>query len=147
MIEKLFVFTKAQISCGVGGIIDYITMILCTELLGIHYTISIVIGGTIGAFINFSINKSWAFQSKADSYKYSYRSQLIRFTLVALNSIALKSAGTYYFTTVHHIDYEFSRIITDLIVSLAINYTLQRKWVFKKERTSLKAEKTYVSGR
>ena len=51
MIEKLFVFTKAQISCGVGGIVDYITMILCTELLGIHYTISIAIGGIIGAFI------------------------------------------------------------------------------------------------
>ena len=132
MIEKLFVFTKAQISCGVGGIVDYI---------------SIAIGGIIGAFINFSINKSWAFQSKADSYKYSYKSQLIRFSLVALNSIALKSAGTYYFTTVHHIDYEFSRIITDLIVSLAINYTLQRKWVFKKERTRLKTEKTYASRR
>lgn len=134
MIEKLFMFTKAQVSCGIGGVVDYIVMILCTELLGIHYTISIAIGGIIGAFINFSLNKSWAFQSKDNNYKHSYGNQLLRFAIVALNSILLKAAGTYCITTYLHIGYKFSRIITDLIVSLGINYTLQRNWVFKKER-------------
>lgn len=135
MIEKLFMFTKAQVSCGIGGVVDYIVMILCTELLGIHYTISIAIGGIIGAFINFSLNKSWAFQSKDNNYKHSYGNQLLRFAIVALNSILLKAAGTYCITTYLHIGYKFSRIITDLIVSLGINYTLQRNWVFKKERS------------
>lgn len=132
MIEKLFVFTKAQISSGIGGIVDYIIMILCTELLGVHYTASIAIGGIVGAFINFSLNKSWTFQSKSCNYKYSYWKQLTRFAFVVINSILLKAGGTYYITTFHHISYEFSRIITDLIVSLGINYTLQHYWVFKK---------------
>jgi len=134
MIEKLFVFTKAQISSGIGGAVDYIVMILCTEFLGVHYTISIAIGGIIGAIVNFSINKTWAFQSKTSQYKYSSWKQLFRFTLVVINSILLKAAGTYYFTTFHKIVYEISRIITDLIVSL-FNYMLQRHWVFRKERS------------
>lgn len=135
MIEKLFMFTKAQVSSGLGGIVDYIIMILCTELLNIHYTISIAIGGIIGAIINFSLNKTWTFQSKTSSYKYSSRRQFSRFVIVVINSIALKAAGTYYFTTFYRIDYEISRIITDLIVSIVFNYTLQRHWVFRKERS------------
>lgn len=135
MIEKLFMFTKAQVSSGIGGIVDYIIMILCTELLNIHYTISIAIGGIIGAIINFSLNKTWAFQSKTSSYKYSSRRQFSRFAIVVINSIALKAAGTYYFTTFYRIDYEISRVITDLIVSIVFNYTLQRHWVFRKERS------------
>jgi len=135
MIEKLFMFTKAQVSSGIGGIVDYIIMILCTELLGIHYTISIAIGGIIGAIINFSLNKTWTFQSKTSSYKYSSRRQFSRFAIVVINSIALKAAGTYYFTTFYRIDYEISRVITDLIVSIVFNYTLQRHWVFRKERS------------
>ncbi|WP_321439210.1 GtrA family protein [uncultured Bacteroides sp.] len=135
MIEKLFMFTKAQVSSGIGGIVDYIIMILCTELLNIHYTISIAIGGIIGAIINFSLNKTWTFQSKTSSYKYSSRRQFSRFAIVVINSIALKAAGTYYFTTFYRIDYEISRIITDLIVSIVFNYTLQRHWVFRKERS------------
>lgn len=128
-------FTKAQVSSGIGGIVDYIIMILCTELLGIHYTISIAIGGIIGAIINFSLNKTWTFQSKTSSYKYSSRRQFSRFAIVVINSIALKAAGTYYFTTFYRIDYEISRVITDLIVSIVFNYTLQRHWVFRKERS------------
>ncbi len=135
MIEKLFMFTKAQISGLFGGIVDYCIMIFCTELLGIHYTISIAIGGVIGAIINFSINKSWAFQTKGSTYQHSSLKQFIRFVFVVLNSIALKAGGTYYFTTFCNIKYEFSRIITDLIVSVCFNYLLQRHWVFKKNRS------------
>jgi putative flippase GtrA len=132
MIEKLFIFTKAQVSSFFGGIVDYCIMILCTELLGIHYTISIGIGGIIGAIVNFSINKKWTFQSKESTYKHSSTNQLIRFALVVANSIALKAAGTYCFTTFCGIKYGISRIITDLIVSVLFNYMLQRHWVFKK---------------
>ncbi|WP_321519704.1 GtrA family protein [uncultured Bacteroides sp.] len=132
MIEKLFVFTKAQVSSFFGGVVDYSIMILCTELLGIHYTISIAIGGIIGAIINFSLNKKWTFQSKDSVYKHSSTKQLALFALVVANSIALKAAGTYCFTTFCGIKYGISRIITDLIVSVLFNYMLQRHWVFKK---------------
>ena len=113
--------------------VDYCIMILCTELFGVHYTVSIAIGGVIGAIVNFSLNKTWTFCSKKQAYKYSFWKQLIRFVVVVINSIVLKASGTYYFTTFIKIDYKISRIITDLTVSIVFNYMLQRHWVFRKE--------------
>ncbi len=137
MFEKLLVFSKAQVSSGVGGVVDYLTMILFTEVFHLHYTISIAIGGVVGAIVNFSLNKSWAFHSKVHPYEHSFRKQLIRFVLVAVNSILLKMAGTYLLTTFLKIDYKISRIITDLIVSIVFNYMLQRYWVFKKRNSGI----------
>ena len=132
LLAKLIVFFKAQVSAFVGGITDYLIMIFFTEVFQVHYTISIVIGGLIGAVVNFSLNNKWTFHSNDFPYKNSMRAQLLRFILVALNSILLKSMGTYAITTYMVIDYKISRLITDLFVSIGINYTLQRYWVFKK---------------
>jgi putative flippase GtrA len=98
----------------------------------VHYTVSIVIGGIIGAVVNFSINKKWAFNSKNDHYQHSMRKQLLKFLLVVVNSIFLKSIGTFAITTMLSLDYKISRLVTDLFVSIGFNYTLQRYWVFKK---------------
>lgn len=134
MIKKssLLIFFKAQASAFIGGIVDYIVMILCTEWFGIYYPISILLSGMIGAVVNFSINRHWTYQS----LDKKLRSQLLRFLLVVIGSIVLKSAGTYFFTTWLRIDYKIGRVITDLIVSLGFNYTLQTYWVFKK-RTNI----------
>jgi len=130
--ERLLVFTKAQISSLIGGVIDYLIMIFFTEVFHVHYIISIAIGGVIGAFINFSLNRVWAFHSKDSPFKHSAHKQLIKFVLVVINSIILKSSGTYFITTFLRIDYKISRLITDLIISILFNYNLQKYWVFKK---------------
>lgn len=132
MIERLFTFTKAQFSAMLGGAIDYATMIFFTEVIHIHYTISIVIGGIVGALFNFTVNKGWTFRSKELPYKSTGLKQLLKFSLVVANSIFLKDAGTYLITTFVKIDYKFSKIIVDLIVSIGFNYNLQKYWVFKK---------------
>lgn len=131
-IARLIVFAKAQVSAFVGGMTDYATMVFFTEVFHVHYTVSIVIGGIIGAVVNFSVNNKWTFHSENTSYKNSMRKQLLRFVLVVVNSILLKSSGTYAITTFLGIDYKISRLITDLFVSIGFNYTLQRYWVFKK---------------
>lgn len=134
MIENFFVFAKAQVSAFVGGITDYLLMIFFTEVIHLHYTISIAIGGIAGAVVNFSLNKSWTFRSKGIQYKNSENIQLMKFVLVVVNSIILKTSGTYFITTFMGIDYKFSRLITDLIVSIIFNFMLQKHWVFKKAK-------------
>lgn len=131
-VQKILIFAKAQISAFIGGMTDYAIMVFFTEFFHVHYTISIVIGGVIGAVVNFAINKTWTFHARDVLYKNSVKKQLIKFVLVVLNSILLKSSGTYFITTFLHIDYKISRIIVDLVVSLAFNYNLQKYWVFKK---------------
>ena len=134
LIDSLIVFSKAQLSAFIGGVTDYFIMIFLTEVFHVHYTISIAIGGVIGAVINFSLNKTWTFRSKNKAYKNSWSQQLMRFILVVINSITLKSLGTYIITKFFKIDCKISRIIIDLFVSITFNYTLQRFWVFKKSK-------------
>ena len=129
--SSIFTFIKAQISAFVGGLVDYLVMIVCTEFLGVHYTLSILISGSIGAIINFSINRKWTFQAENGNLKY----QVPKFIIMVIGSILLKSGGTYLITNWLNINYKISRVITDLIVSLGFNYTLQNYWVFKKGRT------------
>lgn len=133
-VERIAIFSKAQISAFSGGLVDYLTMVFLTEVFAIHYTISIAIGGIIGAVVNFSLNKQWAFYSKDKSYRHSLSIQLMRFSLIVFNSILMKDLGTYFITKYGGLDYKLSRIITDIFVSIAINYTLQNNWVFKRNK-------------
>jgi putative flippase GtrA len=128
--SSILIFIKAQASAFIGGMVDYMAMIICTELVGIHYTLSILISGSIGAIINFSINRKWTFRAEKGNLKY----QVPKFIAVVVGSIFLKSGGTYFFTNWLTIDYKISRVITDIIVSLGFNYTLQQYWVFKKPK-------------
>lgn len=129
--RSVFVFAKAQVSAFTGGLLDYVVMILCTELLHIHYTISIAIGGIIGAVVNFSVNRYWTFSTHKAS-QFPAGIQLAKFVFVVAGSIALKSSGTYLFTNWLKLDYKITRIMVDIIVSLGFNYVLQKYWVFKK---------------
>lgn len=131
--NSLYIFIKAQFSAFLGGIIDYITMIICTELLGIHYTLSIVVGGMVGALVNFTVNRHWTFRAN-DAAKREVRSQLMKFASMVGGSVVLKSLGTFLLSEGMHLDYRISRILVDIAVSLGFNYTLQRYWVFKKVR-------------
>ena len=130
-LRDIIIFLKAQVSSLLGGIVDYVTMVFFTEVFNIHYTISIAIGGIVGAVVNFLINKNWTFKSGRRYLNTSF-SQLLKFVIVVLNSILLKASGTYFITNYLSLDYKISRIIIDLIVSLGFNFTLQKKWVFKK---------------
>ena len=134
MLNRIIIFGKAQVSAMMGGVVDYLMMIIFTEVFGVHYTISIAIGGIIGAVVNFTLNKTWSFRSRDLQYKSSTKVQMIKFVLVVMNSILMKSSGTYFISTFLKLDYKISRIVVDLFVSIIFNYSLQKYWVFKKNK-------------
>ena len=120
------VFLRAQLSAFTGGAVDYACMILLTTYGHIFYGFSILVSGSIGAVINFSINRYWTFK-RTD---VASRSQLQKFIVVVIGSILLKSSGTWLLTTILNFDYRISRLCIDLLVSLGFNFTMQRYWVF-----------------
>jgi putative flippase GtrA len=134
LFKQLLTFSKAQIAAFSGGTVDYLIMIGLTEFAHFHYTYSIILSGIIGAYFNFKLNKSWTFVSSELAYKNSTKIQLIKFAVVVLNSVLMKSAGTYFITTYIKTDYYISRLFTDAFVSLVFNYNLQKYWVFKKDK-------------
>lgn len=122
------IFAKAQVAAFTGGVSDYLLMIVFTELFTIHYTISIILSGLIGAVVNFSINRYWSF---ASIERAPIGQQLSKFALVVAGSIVLKSGGTYLITQYMISDYRISRLVAELFVSYFFNYMLLRYWVFK----------------
>jgi putative flippase GtrA len=135
-------FLKAQVSAFSGGVTDYGLMILLTEWLHIHFTISILISGTLGGIVNFCINRFWAFKSN-DGYCSSTSGQLIRFFTVVLGSISLKSGGTYLLHQSLNVDYKIGRLLIDSVVSYGFNYPLMKYWVFKINKLSTSEEEDY----
>ena len=128
--KSIITFLRAQVAAFIGGITDYGLMILLTEVCKLHFTFSILISGTIGAIINFSINRFWVFKNQS-GYSSHINSQLFKFALVVLGSISLKSFGTLVLQKVFQIDYRIGRLITDSFVSYGFNYPLIKYWVFK----------------
>lgn len=130
VVHNFMIFGKTQVAAFLGGIADYIIMIILTEVIGLFYTYGVIIGGIIGGMVNFSVNKFWTFKSIQSSFIIS---QILKFSLMTIGSIVLKTIGTYLFTETIGIDYKFSRLITDTIVCFCFNYLIQRYWVFKNQ--------------
>ena len=128
--KSVLIFLQAQVAAFLGGITDYGLMILLTEVFKLHFTFSILISGSVGAIINFSINRFWVFKNQS-GYSNPINNQLFKFALVVLGSISLKSLGTLMLQKVFQIDYRIGRLITDLFVSYGFNYPLIKNWVFK----------------
>ncbi|KRD12085.1 polysaccharide biosynthesis protein GtrA [Flavobacterium sp. Root901] len=133
--KSIFTFLQAQVAAFIGGSTDYGFMILLTEIFKLHFTFSILISGTLGAIINFSINRIWVFKNQC-GYNSQINRQLLKFALVVLGSISLKSLGTLILQKGFQIDYRIGRLITDTFVSYGFNYPLIRYWVFREMRSN-----------
>ncbi len=127
MSEKLKVFFKAQLSAFLGGLSDFGIYTFCYTILKYSAPFSNVISGSLGAIVNFLINRYWSFNST----KASIGKQLWKFIIVVAGSISLKSLGIHLFVDIWHWNFLLSKVIVEIIVSLGFNYTLQRFWVFK----------------
>ena len=128
MSSKVVTFLKAQLSAFLGGLFDFGVYSACYKLLHISAPFSNAISGSLGAVVNFLINRYWSFGST----QTSVGSQLWKFILVVIGSITLKSLGIHLLVDIWHVHFLISKAIVEIIVSLGFNYTLQRFWVFRK---------------
>lgn len=121
-------FLRVQLSAFVGGLSDFAIYAFCYKVLLISAPLSNVISGSLGAVVNFTVNRYWAFNNT----KVSLASQLWKFVLVVLGSIGLKTLGICLFVDVWQFHYLLSKAIVEVAVSLGFNFIMQKYWVFKK---------------
>lgn len=126
--SKVKIFLKAQLSAFVGGLFDFCIYSLCYKVFGISAPLSNVVSGSLGAIVNFTINRYWSFESTSTPVK----EQLWKFIIVVVGSITLKSTGIYVLVDLMSINFLLAKGIVEIIVSLGFNYVLQKIWVFKK---------------
>lgn len=128
MSFKLKEFLKAQLSAFLGGMTDLAIYSFCYKVLSFSAPFSNAISGSLGAIVNFLINRYWSFGNT----KTSLGSQLWKFIIVVLGSISLKSLGIYILVDIWQWHFLLSKLLVEIIVSLGFNFTLQKFWVFKK---------------
>lgn len=127
MSPKFREFFKAQLSAFVGGLVDFGIYSFCYKVLLFTAPISNIFSGSLGAIVNFTINRYWSFGTT----QVSVASQLWKFILVVAGSIFLKSSGIYVLVDILNLHFLLSKAIVEIIVSLGFNFILQKYWVFK----------------
>lgn len=126
--EIIFSFLKAQLSAFLGGIVDFSIFTLCLQYFGFSAHGSNIVSGSLGAIVNFTINRYWSFSNNSAPIG----NQLWKFVIVVSGSITLKSIGIYFLVDVLLLNPFISKLGVELLVSLGFNFFLQKYWVFKK---------------
>lgn len=124
-LTTLFAF--AQIAAMAGTAVDFIFYIFFTEIVGLWYVISNIIGATMGAITNFLMGRYWVFTST----KRKIESQAIRYTLVSLGSLILNTIGVYLFTDILGLHYVWSKVIVSIFIGVTYNFLMQKNYVYK----------------
>jgi len=120
-------FLRYQVAAIIATVVDFLVLILLTEIFNVWYVESTAIGALCGAITNFIICRYWAFANSSNNLT----NQVIKYILVSAGSLLLNTLFVYLLTDFAHINYTISKIITAIVVAIFYNFTLQKYFVFK----------------
>lgn len=127
-------FIRAQVSSLISTIVDFGVTIFLKEVCGVWYLFSTSAGSILGGVTNFTLGRRWVFKA----HGLPQGSQAMRYFLVWGGSILLNIAGVWLMTSIGHLNYLYSKIITAIFVGIFFNYLLQNMYVFKLNHESRK---------
>lgn len=121
-------FLKANISSSIASFFDYLITIFLVSILRVDVVIASTTGTVCGGVINFMIGRNWVFESKTRKV----HQQAFRYGIVWVGNLILNTGGIYVFTHLLHVHYVLAKAIVSFVVGFCYNYTMQKKFVFKK---------------
>ncbi|MBP2033865.1 putative flippase GtrA [Clostridium algifaecis] len=124
---KLKLLSRFSATGVLNTIIDFAIFTICESLLGIHYTISQVIGYSFGVANSFVFNKKWTFDHNNSNKKMIH--ELFQFIVVNIISLIVTLIFIKALVNDFNINVYVSKIIVTLIAQV-INFLLYKIWVF-----------------
>lgn len=121
------IFLRTQLSSLLATSVDLAFTVALIEIVNCKYLIATTIGAIAGAVTNFLINKYWSFKMNDNK---GLKKEGIKYLLVWSGSIFLNVLGSNAIMKLLNLPYLVSKISVSLIVGIAFNYTLQKKYVF-----------------
>ncbi|MEJ0101824.1 MAG: GtrA family protein [Bacteroidota bacterium] len=121
----MITFLKANISSLVASLSDYIITIIAVHFFYANVVIGGIIGTICGGVINFLIGRHWVFSSDPGKGHV----QGLKYLLVWTGNLGLNATGMYVLTEAGN-SYIIAKVATSLLVAIAYNYPLQKKYVF-----------------
>ena len=120
-LRRFFIFA---IGGGIGALINLAVTYFFTEIAGLRYIFSYVIGISVNIVFNFFYHRSITFGIKSE-LKNRLAKSIFTSVSIGLGIMAL----VYFFTEVLSVWYIFSGILAIGIMTLA-NYFVNKRWVF-----------------
>ncbi|WP_018613294.1 GtrA family protein [Segetibacter koreensis] len=124
----MITFLKANISSSIASFFDYLVTIFLVNFFRIDVVIASTTGTLCGGIINFLIGRNWVFESKNRKTHH----QAIRYGIVWGGNLLLNTGGMYLMTKIFKVHYVVAKLFVSLIVGFGYNYTMQKRYVFKK---------------
>lgn len=121
---------RHQLGALVTTIVDFSTMIALVQLAHARPSIATVVGAAIGAVTNFTLGRYWIFDRR-DTLGGRAPGQALRYALVSAASLALNAAGVWLLAERATLPYVIARTLVAVFVSLAWNFPMQRRFVFR----------------
>lgn len=119
-------FLRAQLAAISATAVDFGTLILWVEGLGLFYAYGVPVAAALGAITNFLMNRYWSFEAS----HLPAGPQVFRYAWVSLGSLILNTVLVYSVTEFLDVQYIGSKAIVSLVVALFYNYPLHRYFVY-----------------
>lgn len=121
-------FLKANLSSTIASLIDYLITIFLVSVYKVDVVIASATGTICGGIVNYIVGRHWVFDAKHDKIHH----QAFRYGLVWVGNLILNTSGVYLMVNILQINYVISKAFVSLVVGFCYNYTLQKRFVFKK---------------
>lgn len=119
-------FYKSQTVSLIATAVDFLVTIFLKEIVGIIYMAAHAIGLISGGFIQFTLNRRWAFKKDSKTNK-----MIFRYLLVWMLNFLLNNSVVWCLTHFLQWDFLVSKIATSTLMAVSINFFLQKEYVFK----------------
>ena len=123
----LLLLGRHQIGALVSTAVDFTTMVAAVELAGMPAAAATALGALCGALTNFQLGRRWIF----DAQHAPVSGQAPRYAVVSAASAAWNALGVYLGHDVLGVQYVAARVLVAALVSVAWNYPLHRRFVFR----------------
>lgn len=111
---------------SISNIVDFASLYILTEFIGIHYTISVAISFILGTTTNYIISIKWIFKRGT----YNIYSEFSLVLIISAIGLLLNELIIYLLVEYLFFHYMFSKVISVIIV-MFWNFFARKRWIFR----------------
>ncbi len=120
-------FFRANIASLSASFCDYLVTIILVNFLRADPLLAGITGTVVGGIVNFLIGRYWVF--KASNMAINLQGK--RYFITWLGNLILNSFGLFVLIKMCTVQYMLAKMIVSIIVAVAYNYPIQKRYVFK----------------
>jgi putative flippase GtrA len=119
-------FTRYTAASTIAFAADFGTLVLLTELFGVHYLVSAAVGFGLGILITYGLSITWVFSARRLA---SPSTERMIFVLIGIGGLGINHVVMFSLTEMALLPYWLSKIGSVALVFL-FNFTLRKALLF-----------------